>query len=64
MTNDEIKKMTDFDYGYNLGFRDGKVSRQRIIEGEHLEHGNLLSANDPYSIGYRGGLNGLKPCNK
>ncbi len=63
MTNDEIRKWNEFDYGYNLGFKDGRISRQRIIEGEHLGHGDLLSARDPYAIGYRAGLNGLKKCN-
>ncbi len=63
MTNEEMRRMNEFDYGYNLGFKDGQVSRQRIIEGETLYHGDLLSAIDAYTIGYRGGLNGLEKCN-
>ena len=56
MENEEMKRMNDYEYGYFLGFRDGVTSKRRILEGEKLSHGDLLSANDPYAIGYRAGL--------
>ena len=44
-------------YGYELGLQDGRVAAQWIIAGRTVNHVNLLSANDPYAIGYRRGLN-------
>ena len=48
---------TDFyEYGYRLGVLDGKTAAKFIRAGKPVDHGGLLSANDPYSVGYRAGL--------
>ena len=46
----------EYQYGFNLGFEDGKIAAQWILAGKIVNHGDLLSANDPYALGYRKGL--------
>ena len=49
--------MDSYDYGYQLGFRDGKTAAAWISKGKEVNHGDLLSGYDAYAIGYRAGLN-------
>ena len=46
-----------YEYGYRLGVLDGKTAAEFIRAGKPVDHGDLLSANDPYSVGYGAGLN-------
>ena len=46
-----------YEYGYRLGVLDGKTAAMFIRAGKSVDHGGLLSANDPYAVGYRAGLN-------
>jgi hypothetical protein len=46
-----------YEYGYRNGVLDGKTAARFIAEGKTVNHGDLLSSNDPYAIGYRHGLN-------
>ena len=41
-----------YDYGYNLGRLDGRTALRHGVQ----DHGRLLSAIDPYAIGYRDGI--------
>jgi hypothetical protein len=49
--------MTSYEYAFAQGFLDGKTAAEFIRAGKPVGHGNLLSANDPYAVGYRAGLN-------
>ena len=52
-----MESYTDFyEYGYRLGVLDGKTAAKFIRAGKPVDHGDLLSANDPYAVGYRAGL--------
>ena len=48
--------MDSYKYFYDLGFKDGKTAAAFIKDGKEVNHGDLLSANDAYAIGYRAGL--------
>ena len=52
-----MESYTDFsEYGYRLGVLDGKTAANFIRSGNPVSHGDLLSAHDPYAVGYRAGL--------
>jgi hypothetical protein len=46
-----------YEYGFRLGLEAGRFSAKRLAVGKPVDHGDLLSANDPYADGYRQGLN-------
>jgi hypothetical protein len=46
-----------YEYGFRLGLEAGRFSAKRLSVGKETDHGDLLSANDPYADGYRQGLN-------
>ncbi len=50
--------MDAYEYAYRLGFSDGRTAQNWMLCGKEVNHGDLLSANDAYSIGYRAGLQG------
>jgi len=45
-------------YAFTLGILDGKTAADFISQGKPVNHGDLLSATDPYAVGYRHGLKG------
>ncbi len=54
MTNREVMECRDgYEYGYKLGFEDGRAARG---VGADYDHGTMMAGYDAYSIGYRYGL--------
>ena len=52
----KIVTLCEWEYGYTRGFLDGKTAAEFIRAGNPVSHGDLLSAHDPYAVGYRAGL--------
>ncbi len=51
-----------YQYGFNLGLKDGETAARWLSKGYAVDHGDLLSATDAYAVGYRKGLgNALRP---
>ena len=57
MVKIDLIGMDDHEMEYRLGLLDGAVAKLWLAEGKKFSHGDLLSANDAYAVGYRLGLN-------
>lgn len=62
---------TAYEMSYRMGILDGRTAKRFATDGKtpgvgvtFKDHGDLLSAVDPYAEGYRAGLNDTAPARR